>query len=87
MGASVLELDQLPFGEFGSVAANITRISSETASLEEMRQALGAALPPGVHFRIDLFSSSAPTLRPPASPRRSAPEACSRCGCRCVSGA
>jgi HlyD family secretion protein len=55
VGASVrVELDQLPFGEFGSVAAKITRISSETASLEEMRQALGAASPPGVHFRIDL---------------------------------
>ncbi len=55
LGASAhVELDQLPFGEFGSGRARIVRVSSETASAEELARALGAAAPEGVQFRVEL---------------------------------
>jgi multidrug resistance efflux pump len=54
-GSSVrLEWDQLPVGEFGSAAAKVVRVSTETASAVEISQALAAAAPPGVYFRIEL---------------------------------
>lgn len=53
-----LELDQLPVAEYGSARARIERVSSETTSVEELRQALGEAAPAGVSFRVDLALES-----------------------------
>jgi multidrug resistance efflux pump len=49
-----IELDELPYGEFGGAGARVTRVSADTASAEEMAQVLGAAAPLGVQFRIEL---------------------------------
>lgn len=63
-GAPVrLELDQLPVGEFGSVAGRVQRVSSELASQAEMERALGAATPEGVHFAITIELLEDPTTR------------------------
>lgn len=36
-----LELDQLPYGEYGTLGARVVRISDDLASADEVRQALG----------------------------------------------
>jgi multidrug resistance efflux pump len=54
-GAEVkLDVDRLPVGEFGSLAARVTRISQDIAHPEELATALGAAAPEGVWFRVAL---------------------------------
>lgn len=54
-GAGVrVEFDQLPVGEFGSLAARVVRASSELATRDELAQALGAGAPEGVWFSVSL---------------------------------
>lgn len=54
-GATVrVEFDQLPVGEFGSVAARVLRVSSEVAARTELEQALGSATPEGVWFSVSV---------------------------------
>lgn len=50
-----LELDQLPYGEFGTVGARVVRISDDLASPYEIEQALGAERRiEGSTYRIEL---------------------------------
>lgn len=54
-GAKVrVEFDQLPVGEFGSVAGRVLRVSSEVAARTELEHALGAAAPEGVWFSVSV---------------------------------
>jgi hypothetical protein len=51
----VLELDQLPYAEYGTVRARIERISADLASAYEIREALGDhPLPAQPTFRVEL---------------------------------
>jgi multidrug resistance efflux pump len=54
-GRSVrLELDRLPVGEFGSVAARVARISDDVATAEDLETHLGESAQ-GAFFRVDLL--------------------------------
>jgi len=50
-----LELDQLPYGEFGTLRARVERISADLASPFELREALGDPPPANQPvFRVEL---------------------------------
>ena len=52
---ALLELDQLPYAEYGTIRARVLRISEFLASPLEIREALGDAQPPALAtFRIEL---------------------------------
>ncbi len=53
--AAYLELDQYPYGQFGTLDARILRISNDLASVRETREALGEnAQIEGEAFRVEL---------------------------------
>ena len=50
-----LEIEQLPYGEFGTVGGRVERVSSDLASPYEVREALGEeAQLPGPAYRVEL---------------------------------
>lgn len=50
-----LELEQLPYSEFGSLGARVLRISDSLATSQEVEQALGDGISPGVPtYRVEL---------------------------------
>ena len=50
-----LELDQLPYAEYGTLRARVERISDDLAAPFELQEALGeAAAPGGASFRVEL---------------------------------
>jgi len=55
-GVAFVEIDQLPYGEFGSAKARIKRIARGTASSREMQTTLGVQAPPaeGPMVRVEL---------------------------------
>lgn len=56
LGSEVrLELEQLPYGEFGSLGARVVRISGDVASIDEVQEALGdGATVDGATYRVEL---------------------------------
>jgi multidrug resistance efflux pump len=53
---AVLELDQFPYSEFGTIPARVTRLGSDLSSSYEIREAFGdsAAVDGGPQFRVEL---------------------------------
>ena len=50
-----LELDQLPYSEFGTLKARVARIAGDLASAQEIQEAMGeAGKPEGANYRVDL---------------------------------
>ena len=53
--AALLELDQLPYAEYGTLRARVLRVSSDLASPHELQEALGEGHSiPGPTFRVEL---------------------------------
>jgi len=70
--AALLEMDQLPYAEFGTVRARVLRISSDLASPHELQDALGegpALAAPS--FRVELEITDAGAARKAKVPLRS----------------
>jgi len=67
-----LELDQLPYAEYGTVAARVERISDDLASAFEIREALGDNPFPNVPaFRVELDLTDTRTVQKAGIPLRS----------------
>jgi membrane fusion protein len=67
-----LELDQLPYAEYGTVLAKVERISSDLASPFEIREAFGdGPLPGGPTFRVELRITEAKATARAGVPLRS----------------
>ncbi|MBA3486487.1 MAG: hypothetical protein H0T88_04735, partial [Lysobacter sp.] len=48
-------LEQLPYGEFGSLGARVVRISGDVASTDEVEEALGdGGIVEGATYRVEL---------------------------------
>jgi multidrug efflux pump subunit AcrA (membrane-fusion protein) len=55
VGDSVkLELDQLPYQEFGTLTGTVKRVSSSFASSQEMAESIGEPSREGPFFRVDV---------------------------------
>lgn len=68
----VLELDQLPYAEYGTCRGRVARISDDLASDFEVREALGDAPPdPGPSFRVELDLTDTHALARAGIPPRS----------------
>jgi len=67
-----LELDQLPYAEYGTVAARVERISDDLASAFEIREALGDNPFPSVPaFRVELSLTDTRAVQKAGIPLRS----------------
>ena len=62
---ALLEFDQFPYQDYGTVPARITRVGQEVATLVEIRQALGESfVPQSPMFRVELsIAEPRPELR------------------------
>lgn len=61
---AVLELDQLPYAEYGTLGARVLRVSSDLASPHEVAEALGEGRAlPGPAFRVELEVCDAAAAR------------------------
>jgi membrane fusion protein len=66
-----LELDQLPYAEFGTLRARVERISDDLAAPFEIREALGEnPLPGGPAFRVELAITDAAAVARAGIPLR-----------------
>jgi multidrug resistance efflux pump len=67
-----LELDQLPYAEYGTLRARIERVSDDLASVFELREALGDNLLPNVPtFRVALRLTDTRAVEKAGIPLRS----------------
>lgn len=71
--AVVLEMDQLPYAEYGTVRAKVLRISADLASPHEVQEALGEGhgLVDGPAFRVELEIMDAAAAKKAKVPLRS----------------
>lgn len=70
--AVVLEMDQLPYAEYGTVRAKVLRISSDLASPHEVQEALGdSPAPMAPAFRVELEITDAAASKKARVPLRS----------------
>jgi membrane fusion protein len=59
-----LEVDQLPVGEFGALAGQVTRVADDVASPEEIREAFGDPAVTGPQVLVEIaLTSGRPDLR------------------------
>jgi hypothetical protein len=67
-----LELDQLPYAEYGTLRARVVRISSDLASPFEIREAFGDGPAPNIPaFRVELLVIEAKATARAGVPLRS----------------